>query len=106
MEALLEEKEGDVDSWNDERLDELNGRVKDGFASVDERFTEVDKHFVRLEGEMKEGFEKADLNMKALFAQMDKRMDRFEDRIERLANTFMVVGGGFAAAVVAATIFG
>jgi hypothetical protein len=80
MEALLE-REGDVDSWNDGRLDELSRTMKDGFAKVDR--------------EMKEGF-----------AQVGNRMDRLEDRIERLTNTFMVVGGGFAAAVVAATIFG
>ncbi|HET9154886.1 MAG TPA: hypothetical protein VFN85_12325 [Solirubrobacterales bacterium] len=24
--------------WNDRRLDELNGRMKDGFAEVDKRF--------------------------------------------------------------------
>jgi len=51
-------------------------------------------------------FEKVDRDMNGLCGQLNKRMDRFEDRIERLTNTFMVVGGGFAAAVVAATIFG
>ena len=27
--------------WNDDRLDELNERVKDGFAEVDKRFEQV-----------------------------------------------------------------
>ena len=33
MEALLE-KEGDVESWNDERLDELSRRVDAGFEKM------------------------------------------------------------------------
>ena len=33
MEALLE-REGDVDSWNDERLDELSRRVDKGFEKT------------------------------------------------------------------------
>lgn len=40
-----------MDSWNDERLDELNRRVDGGFTKVDGRFE-------RLEGEMKNGFAK------------------------------------------------
>jgi hypothetical protein len=98
MEALLEREE-DVENWNDERLDELSGRMDAGFKEMREGFARVDR-------ETKEGFEKVDRDMKGLFGQLNKRMDRFEDRIERLTNTFMVVGGGFAAAVVAATIFG
>jgi two-component sensor histidine kinase len=43
MEALKMETE--MDSWNDDRLDELNGRVKDGFKAVDKRFEQVDKRF-------------------------------------------------------------
>lgn len=33
MEALLE-KEGDVESWNDERLDELSRRIDAGFERM------------------------------------------------------------------------
>jgi hypothetical protein len=49
MEAL--KMEGPMDNWNDSRLDELSRRMDGGFTKVDERF-------VRLEGEMKAGFEK------------------------------------------------
>ena len=66
MEALLE-KEGDVENWNDERLDELSQTMKEGFAQVDKRFEQVDKRFeqvdkrfVLLEGEIKKGFERLD----------------------------------------------
>ncbi|HET7454474.1 MAG TPA: hypothetical protein VFJ76_03040 [Solirubrobacterales bacterium] len=57
MEALLE-KEGNVESWNDERLDELSRRMDAGFekmATKEEmnlRFAEVDQRFGRVEGQL------------------------------------------------------
>jgi hypothetical protein len=53
VEALLE-KEGDVDSWNDERLDELSRRMDAGFNAmatkeeVNRRFDKADREFNRL----------------------------------------------------------
>jgi hypothetical protein len=44
MEALLE-KEGMVESWNDERLDELSRRVDDGFKEMREGFARMDSKF-------------------------------------------------------------
>lgn len=44
MEALLE-KEGDVEKWNDERLDELSGRVDAGFKEMREGFARIDAKF-------------------------------------------------------------
>jgi len=44
MEALLE-REGDVDSWNDERMDELSGRVDVGFKEMREGFARIDAKF-------------------------------------------------------------
>ena len=52
MEALLE-KEGDVENWNDDRLDELSQTMKEGFAKVDR--------------EMKEGFERVNDRIDKLF---------------------------------------
>ena len=80
MEALLE-KEADVESWNDERLDELSRRMDDGFK-------EMRVGFVRVDREMKEGF------------------TQLGDRIDRLTNTAIVGGAGFCAAIVAAAVFG
>ncbi|MDQ2630187.1 MAG: hypothetical protein M3Y75_04300 [Actinomycetota bacterium] len=67
MEALLEREEEQVESWNDDRLDELSQTMKEGFAQVDKRFEQVDKRFeqvdqrfVLLEGEIKKGFERLD----------------------------------------------
>ena len=65
MEALLE-KEADVESWNDERMDELSRRVDDGFKEMREGFSRVDK-------EMKEGF-----------VRVDSKFDKLVDRIDKL----------------------
>jgi len=69
--------------WNDDRLDELNERVKDGFAEVDKRFEKVEKRFdnvddrfVRLEGEMKAGFRHSDERLNAAFDHINVRIDR------------------------------
>jgi chromosome segregation ATPase len=88
MEAL--KMETPMTEWNDDRLDELNERVKDGFAEVDKRFAEVDERFdkvderfdkvderfVRLEGEMKAGFKHADERLNAAFDHINVRIDR------------------------------
>lgn len=44
-----------MDSWNDERLDELSRRMdsgfremRDGFAGIDKRFERIDERFERL----------------------------------------------------------
>ncbi|HET7506784.1 MAG TPA: hypothetical protein VFJ53_00350 [Solirubrobacterales bacterium] len=113
MEALKMERE--MTHWNDDRLDELNGRMKEGFAKVDKRaderfaevdqrfeqvdkrfeqvdkrFDKVDEHFVRLEGEMKEGFAASDRNMKQGFAEVKAEIrqmgDHLEKRIDRVSN--------------------
>lgn len=47
MEALLE-KEGDVENWNDDRLDELSQRMDDGFKEMREGFASVDHRFERV----------------------------------------------------------
>jgi hypothetical protein len=77
MEAL--EMETPMTEWNDDRLDELNERVKDGFAEVDKRFEKVDERFVRLEGEMKAGFDK-----------VDERFDILHERFDRLY--YVIIG--------------
>ncbi|HKH64693.1 MAG TPA: hypothetical protein VKA35_04455 [Solirubrobacterales bacterium] len=76
MEALLE-KEADVESWNDERMDELSRRVDDGFKEMRTGFARVDK-------EMKEGFARVDNEMKEGFTRVDAKFDKLVDRIDKL----------------------
>jgi tetrahydromethanopterin S-methyltransferase subunit G len=66
MEALLE-REGKVENWNDDRLDELSQTMKEGFAKVDRRFERVEERFELVEGEMKEGFARVGDRLDKLF---------------------------------------
>jgi hypothetical protein len=92
MEALLE-KEGKVENWNDDRLDELSRRIDAGFKEMREGFVRVDR-------EMKEGFGRVD----ARFAQMDAKFDRVDARFDKLFIAIITVGGGFAATTIASLL--
>ncbi|HEU5061896.1 MAG TPA: hypothetical protein VFT79_01945 [Solirubrobacterales bacterium] len=92
MEALME-RGTDVESWNDDRLDELSQTMKEGFAQVDKRFEQVDKRFeqvdkrfVLLEGEIKKGFE------------------RLDDRIFKVMILMLVFCGGLLATLLVALL--
>lgn len=93
MEALLE-KEGDVENWNDERLDELSRRMDAGFAAtadkeeMNRRFDEVDARFSRFEGSVTSQF------------------SEINGRLERLNQTLLVGLFGLIAAVLANGIWG
>jgi hypothetical protein len=96
MEALLE-KEGDVESWNDERLDELSRRMDAGFertATKEElnlRFGEVDRRF----NEVGKRFDK-----------VDAQFLHIHDRLDRLNHTMLVGAFGLIVAVIANGIWG
>ena len=103
MEALLE-KEGDVENWNDDRLDELSRRMDAGFEKAatkveltgvkDEmnlRFDEVDRRF----GEVGKRFDK-----------IDGQLLHIHDRFDRLNHTLLVGACGVIAAVIANGIWG
>jgi hypothetical protein len=108
MEAL--EMERPMTEWNDDRLDEMNGRMKKGFAEVDKRFEQVDERFVRLEGEMKEGFARVDREMKEGFKYTDERMEagfeRINGRLDRLHHVFIVTAAGVIGTLLANGIWG
>jgi uncharacterized protein YhaN len=81
MEALKVRRQ--MDSWNDDRLDELAQGTKEGFAKVDARFDKVDARFdkvdarfEKVEGEMKEGFAKVEGKMEAGFAELRAANER------------------------------
>lgn len=64
--------------WNDDRLDELNERVKDGFASVDKRFEKVEERFERVA-------------TKQSVAEVNERLGRLDERMDRLYWAFVVL---------------
>ena len=73
MEALLE-KEGEVESWNDERMDELSRRMDAGFT------------------EMREGFARVEQEIKALATR--KEVQAIDDRIFTLILALIVAISG------------
>lgn len=80
MEALLE-KEGDVERWNDERLDELSRRMDKGFD------------------EMREGFSRIDQKFELVAKNEDLQF--LTSRFDRLQNTLLIIGGGLLGTVLA-----
>jgi hypothetical protein len=88
MEALLE-KEGTVESWNDERLDELSRRVGDGFKEMREGFARIDAQFARID---------------AKFDRVDEKFDRVSERIDKLIFTMWAAGGAVAATAIVSLV--
>jgi archaellum component FlaC len=103
MEALT--METPMTEWNDDRLDELNGRVKDGFAEVDKRFEQVDKRFEQVDKRFEEidkRFEQ--VASKEEMAEVRAELRQLNQRFDRLLHTLMVIGWGFAGTVLAALV--
>jgi organic radical activating enzyme len=96
MEALLE-KEGTVESWNDERMDELSRRMDKGFektATKEEmnlRFAEVNRRF----GEVDKRFD-----------SIDARLLQINNHLDRINNTLVLAAFGVIAALIANGFFG
>jgi uncharacterized sporulation protein YeaH/YhbH (DUF444 family) len=91
MEALLM-KEGTVESWNDDRLDELSGRVDSGFKEI--------------RGEMRQGFAEINARLDRIptrdeidhrFEATEGRIDRVRNRLEHLVWGIFAVGGALLA---------
>jgi hypothetical protein len=83
-----------MDSWNDERLDEMSRRMDAGFEEMREGFARM----VTRE-EMKELI--ATINTR--FDQVDARVDRLENRVDRLyyacvALLVLLIGNSIASA--------
>jgi len=73
MEALLE-KEGTVESWNDERMDELSRRMDAGFEEAAKAIevSAVKGEVAAVKDDVVRGFDKADRE----FARLNDRLDK------------------------------
>ncbi len=65
------------DRWTDDRLDDLNGKVDDGFKRMDEQFARVDKKFDRIDAR----FERLDERLARDFGRIDSRLDALGHQI-------------------------
>lgn len=69
------------ESWTDDRMDDLNGKV-DGLR------LEMRTEFKEVRGEMKEEFAAVRGEMKAGFDKLDERFDRISERFDRTDERF------------------
>ncbi|MET0557258.1 MAG: hypothetical protein ABW065_01110 [Solirubrobacterales bacterium] len=70
-------------SWNDDRLDDLNVKVDRGFEHVDRRFEQVDERFEQIDRR----FEQVDRR----FDQIDRRFEKIDERFEKNQEEFIAV---------------
>jgi len=100
MEALLE-REGKVENWNDDRLDELSQTMKEGFAKSDremkEGFAQIDRKLDQIptRAEIDNRFAAANREMNQRFNSTERRIDRVSNRFEHMVWATVAVAGGF-----------
>jgi hypothetical protein len=101
MEALLEREEEQVESWSDDRLDELSQAMKDGFAGINQRLDqlptreETDQRFAAAAREMDVRLATADRNLNQRFDSTERRIERVSTRFEHMVWATLAVAGGF-----------
>ena len=69
-----------MDSWNDDRLDELSRRMDEGFKEMRAGFARIDQRF----------------------EQMDQRFERVNEKFERLLHILVLIAWSFVGTLVAA----
>ena len=73
------------ESWTDERLDDLNGKVDRGFEQVDKRFEQVGRCFERVD----KRFEHVEEEFRAVRGEMKEGFDAVNGRIDSLQQTMV-----------------
>jgi hypothetical protein len=101
MQELLEAMT--MNSWNDDRLDELSTRVDNGFARVDR---EMKEGFARVDARIDESIGEVKAEIQNLNHSVDQRFDRLDGKFDRLAHALMVAGLTFGITVFAAVAAG
>jgi tetrahydromethanopterin S-methyltransferase subunit G len=66
------------ETWTDERLDDLNKKVDDGFERVERRFAEAKAETEERFREVDQRFNRLELRMDNGFAQLNDRFDRLQ----------------------------
>lgn len=62
------------EAWTDERLDDLNTKVDNGFARMEARFDKVDERFERMEERWDTRFESMEERFDARFDSLQRTM--------------------------------
>ena len=88
-----------MENWNDDRLDELSGRMDEGFK-------EMRAGFARVGQEMKEGFATVDQRFVRVEQEMREGFARLDDRFFKLMVVIIVLGGGILGTLIAGVLAG
>lgn len=75
------------ESWTDERLDDLNVKVDEGFARVDRRFEQVDQRFEQVDRR----FEQVDRRFETVEGELREFRIEANRRFERVNEEFVAV---------------
>lgn len=94
-------EEGQVENWNDDRLDELSRRMDKGFEAA---ATKVELGGTK--NEMNLRFDEVNARLDRLEAVFVSRFSHIEDRLDRQNHTLLVGALGVIAALIANGIFG
>jgi predicted nucleic acid-binding Zn-ribbon protein len=86
MEAMRE-------SWTDDRLDDLNGKV-------DALRLEMRTEFRAVRGEMKAGFDKIDERFEKSEVRIDERFEKMDERLLQIYQTMLAFCGVAMAALI------
>ena len=78
-------------SWSDDRLDDLNKRVDEGFTRVDARFVHLEKRmddrFDRLDAKLGESYGRLDAKLNESYGRLDAKLEeslgRFDAKLDR-----------------------
>jgi chromosome segregation ATPase len=91
-------------SWSDDRLDDLNKRVDDGFARVEDRIDRLDEkleaRFDHLDAKIDR---KIDTSSHELRMEMKAGFDDVNARFDRMQQTMMQIGAGLIGVLIAAS---
>ncbi len=85
-----------MDSWNDERLDELSGRVDDGFKETRD---EMHLGFAEINAKLDRIPTRDEIDHR--FEGTEGRIDRVGNRLEHMVWGLFAVGGGLLANLLA-----
>lgn len=82
-------------SWSDDRIDNLDRKVEDGFRHVDKRFEQVDKRFEQVD----QRFDRVEGELSALRGDMNSRFQALEEGMRGFHRTLVTFCLGMLAVV-------
>lgn len=92
------------EAWTDERLDDLNAKVGEGFRRMDERFAQMDLRFDAMQREMNARFDASNAASNARFDAFNARFDAIGERFDAMHRLMIRFCAGMLSTAVAAVV--